>query len=204
MGRLTGMVACWVAGFILLAGAHITIAQEDDSRLMIDRVSHETVNGQPVIVVTIANDTGGRIGYTGTVTVSHQSGEEVATHDLAPGSVPAQTSIRVPVYLGSGLMDGAYRAGIEVRSGTGELMDQRSDFEFRIGEEPSSTPPYPAIAMLIAGLLLILASVRVGYVRRKRNVPDVAAVRKVSVNSVPARRTGKITPLIPPRFRQDD
>ncbi len=196
---------CWCAGVFLFAGTLSVAAQDVESDLTIDRVTYEVVNGRPVVMVTLTNRDGGRMGYTGRVEVIHPGGTLAEAQQLASGSVPADTSIRVPVYLSSGLLDGDYTVRVYLLTGNGEPLAESGPHNIRIGEPPSSGPNLPAIAMLIAGLLLILASFRVGHTRRRRrNVPEVATIRKVAVSSAPAKEAGKITPLIPPRYRHKE
>lgn len=198
-GWLRLVVCAMLCGF---AGTLPAAAQDAESGVTIERITYETANGRQVIMVTIANRDGGRIGYTGRVEIVHPGGTLAEAHDLASGSVPADTSIRIPVYLGGGLLDGEYTVRVELRTGNGDPLAESGPHNIRIGESSSSTPRLLAIATLIAGLLLILASFRVGHVRRrKRSVPEVASIRKVEVSSAPAKQPGKITPLIPPRFR---
>lgn len=202
-GRPIGMMLCWIAGLVLFAGTLPAVAQESEPQLTIDRVTHEVVNGRPVVMVTITNHGGGRMGYTGRVEIVHPGGTLADALNLASGSVPGDTSLRIPVYLSGGLLDGDYSVQVTMRTGAGEPLAESGPHTIRIGDPPSSGPPFPAIILLLAGLLLILASFRVGHTRRKkRQVPDVATVRKVAVSSSPAKERGKITPLIPPRFRR--
>lgn len=204
-GRHIGIILCWIVGLVLFAGTLPAASQEVESQLTIERVTQEMVNGRPVVMVTITNHGSGRMGYTGRVEIIHPGGTLADALNLAPGSVAGDTSLRIPVYLSEGLLQGDYTMQVTVMTGAGEPLAVSGPHSIRIGDLPSSGPPFPAIILLIAGLLLILASFRVGHTRRKkRQVPDVATIRKVAVHTEPARERAKITPLIPPRFRQDE
>lgn len=171
--------------------------------LSIDRVDYEVVNDQPTLLITITNRMMDRLSYSGHLAISDEAGGLVSTHELMSATLPAGISIRIPVYLDAALLDGSYTAELQFFDRNGEMIS-RAGWPIQVGAAPSSPSlRVPAAIALVVGLILIVASFRVGPVRRRRApLPEVATIRKVEISNSRAIQPGRIKPLVPPRLRQ--
>lgn len=204
-------------------------AQRAQTPLDIAEISHTSVAGSSVIVVTVANTGQEPVDASGQFTLVDTHGVEIRRIQVSTGEIGGGERSVVSVPLNIALAPGRYTATLSLVGQNPSVRAVSGLREIIVGEVgpeaaptpfPTSTLPeveddsggagFPSWLLLLAGLVITAAGI--GYMRAanaqgkpaaSRPIPEVSMVRKVKVDSLPVKRPATIKPLVPPRRRGD-
>jgi hypothetical protein len=203
-----------VVVFLFVALSRMPVhAQETESDLSIGGIEHTVVDGQHVIVAMLNNASAVEIQATGTLSIIDAGGLQIVHTEVTTGPLVPDGASVLAVPLPRALPDGRYsltlmlyvdpdeppvqyglrRFMVEIDGATGGLDDPTGN---------ESSTGFPSWLVLVGGLTLIAFGMlfRRGQDGNEssRQVPEVAMIRKVRVDSRPARRVARIRKLRPP------
>jgi hypothetical protein len=207
-----------VAG-ILLCALLISLlpvhAQDMDERLEIGGIEHSVVDSQHVVLARLVTTSRDEIVATGLLAVVDAGGLEVLRVQVDTGPLVPDGSSVLAVPLPEPLQPGRYSVslvlavqpdGPQVHSGPRQIdvLDATpgSISPARNGQQATTERGFPSWLLLIAGVVLVGIGFAVrrstALSRRSRPVPDVAMVRRVSLEARPVKRPATIKQLRPP------